>query len=132
MIYGLFFYFFGGIEAIIRHDIQIYNFLLFSSFTIAGFCLTSGSFIKGSLSKKMKKKHSRQLFGLSALFILSGVLMFSNIIFVEIVKNIKETSDVTINIISNFFLIIGATGIIFFFLFLSFLIEELIEIIRTF
>ena len=131
ILYGILFYFFGGVEALVRQEIEIYSFLLFSTFTVAGFCIATGSFIRDSLPKKLREKYTKRLFGFASLFILSGVFMFSNIVVGEIGKYIKESSDIITNFTLHFFLILGATGILLFFFLLYWLIEELMKIAKV-
>lgn len=129
-LYFIMFYLFGWAEVIIHKDIQIYNSLIFSSFSLGGFSMTVASFLLQSKNKKIKN-YTRVFLLHSSLFILSGALLFSSILIAEITKYIPEEriiENTTINNVFKFFLILGTIGLVIFFIELSFLTHSFVEV----
>jgi uncharacterized membrane protein YidH (DUF202 family) len=123
------FYFFGGVDALVMQDLQIYNFLLVSSFTLAGFSMTTAGFLSRIITKN--RNFSREFLFQSLIFILSGVMLFSNVVFSRINRYISPTiitTDKKMQFIINLFLVIGGTGIFLFFLGLVLLVYFLMKV----
>jgi len=125
-VYGIMFYVFGGFEAIIYKDIQIYNSLILSSFSLAGFSMVTAGFLTRAENEVIRKFAGR-FFRHASVFIFTGMLLFSNIMLSEINKYFPDaiTKDATINNMFKFFLIVGGVGILLFFL-------ELADLTRSF
>jgi hypothetical protein len=117
-------YLFGGLEAIIYKNQEIYKDLITSSFTLAGFTTAAIAFVI-----KQEKKIIKFLIPPTALFLLSGLLMYANIIVGEFSTfNIDTAKSNILNYGFSAYVLIGGVGIILFFETIVLLITELIKI----
>lgn len=119
LIYASFLYFEGATQATTTGNIGLYDDMLNSAFVLAGF---------GIAAAVLTTKKERRLFALPTLmFLVSGMLMFGNLILPEF-QNINHATATSLqNEIFDFAAGTGLTGILIFFSGLALLISNFLK-----
>jgi|UniRef100_A0A7C3WLR4 hypothetical protein len=114
-------YLLGGLEAILFENVSLYTELIKSSFTLAGFGLTSIAFFH-----KENKDIARRFALPTFCFLLAGLFLFANM-YLHTLSKLSIKGELL-----TFTLIIGGLGISLFFTALTILIYDIFKVFALF